>query len=115
MDLHPRRRSHSTHLPPRSIVFGFVQYRNTLVLTEFLAAIDILRISDGLGIGTALTACVAYFIFPYGLSLDLSMTFGAILLATDPVAVAVLLNELGAPPRLKVEFCLYFVTKCQSF
>ena len=31
-----------------------------------------------------------------------SMTFGAILAATDPVAVAVLLNELGAPPRLKV-------------
>ena len=24
--------------------------------------------------------------------------------ATDPVAVAVLLNELGAPPRLKVSF-----------
>jgi NhaP-type Na+/H+ or K+/H+ antiporter len=42
------------------------------------------------------------------------MTFGAILSATDPVAVAVLLNELGAPPRLKVEF-LYFVTKYQSF
>jgi hypothetical protein len=76
LDLHPRR-SHSTHLPPWSIVFGFVQYRNTLVLTEFLA-IDLLRISDGLGIGTALTACVVYFIFQYGLSLDLSMTFGAI-------------------------------------
>jgi NhaP-type Na+/H+ or K+/H+ antiporter len=30
------------------------------------------------------------------------MTFGSILSATDPVAVAVLLNELGAPPRLKV-------------
>jgi NhaP-type Na+/H+ or K+/H+ antiporter len=58
-------------------------------------AIDLLRISDGLGIGMALTACVVYFIFPYGLSLDLSMTFGAILLATDPVTVAVLLNDLG--------------------
>ncbi|KAL3769325.1 hypothetical protein ACHAWO_007524 [Cyclotella atomus] len=52
--------------------------------------------------GTALTACVAYYLFPYGWSLDLSMTFGAILSATDPVAVAVLLNELGAPPRLKM-------------
>ena len=52
--------------------------------------------------GTALTACVAYFIFPYDWSFDLCMTFGAILSATDPVAVAVLLNELGAPPRLKV-------------
>eukprot|EP00957_Ditylum_brightwellii_P127457 9719215-Ditylum_brightwellii.AAC.1 len=30
------------------------------------------------------------------------MTFGAILAATDPVAVAALLNEVGAPPRLKM-------------
>ena len=52
--------------------------------------------------GTALTALVAYYIFPYGWSFDLSMTFGAILSATDPVAVAVLLNELGAPSRLQV-------------
>ncbi|KAL7519617.1 hypothetical protein ACHAWX_004377 [Stephanocyclus meneghinianus] len=52
--------------------------------------------------GTALTACIAYYIFPYGWSFNLSMTFGAILSATDPVAVAVLLNELGAPSRLKV-------------
>lgn len=53
-------------------------------------------------VGTALTACIAYYIFPYGWSFNLSMTFGAILSATDPVAVAVLLNELGAPSRLKV-------------
>ena len=52
--------------------------------------------------GTTLTALVAYFVFPYGWSFDLCMTFGAILAATDPVAVAVLLNELGAPPRLKM-------------
>ena len=52
--------------------------------------------------GTALTALVAYFIFPYGWGFDLSMTFGSILAATDPVAVSVLLNELGAPSRLKV-------------
>lgn len=30
------------------------------------------------------------------------MTFGSILSATDPVAVAALLEEVGAPPRLKV-------------
>ncbi|KAL3909188.1 MAG: hypothetical protein SGARI_002724, partial [Bacillariaceae sp.] len=30
------------------------------------------------------------------------MTFGSILAATDPVAVSVLLNEVGAPPRLKM-------------
>ncbi len=47
--------------------------------------------------GTALAALVAYYIFPYEWSFDLCMTFGAILCATDPVAVAVLMNELGAP------------------
>jgi len=52
--------------------------------------------------GTVLTALVAYYILPYGWSFDLCMTFGSILAATDPVAVAVLLNELGAPARLKV-------------
>ncbi|KAL7532691.1 hypothetical protein ACHAXR_004787, partial [Thalassiosira sp. AJA248-18] len=52
--------------------------------------------------GTSLTSLVAYYIFPYGWSFDLCMTFGSILAATDPVAVSALLNELGAPPRLKM-------------
>jgi len=52
--------------------------------------------------GTTLTALVAYYIFPYGWSFMLSMTLGSILAATDPVAVAALLNEVGAPPRLKM-------------
>ena len=52
--------------------------------------------------GSFLTALVAYYVLPYGWSFDLCMTFGAILAATDPVAVAVLLNELGAPSRLKM-------------
>lgn len=52
--------------------------------------------------GTALSALVAYYIFPYRWPIDLCMAFGSILAATDPVAVAVLLNELGAPSRLKV-------------
>ena len=52
--------------------------------------------------GTVLTALVAFHIFPFGWSFDLCMTFGAILAATDPVAVAALLEEVGAPPRLKV-------------
>eukprot|EP00957_Ditylum_brightwellii_P114693 8745990-Ditylum_brightwellii.AAC.1 len=52
--------------------------------------------------GTALLGLVAYYILPYGWSFSLSMTFGAILSATDPVAVSALLNEVGAPPRLKM-------------
>jgi len=52
--------------------------------------------------GTALTALIGYYIFPYGWSFSLAMTFGSILSATDPVAVAALLEQVGAPPRLKV-------------
>ena len=63
--------------------------------------------------GTALTACVLTFVFPYfkvmktfeagqvGEAFIFSMVLGSILSATDPVAVSALLNEVGAPPRLK--------------
>lgn len=47
--------------------------------------------------GTTLTALVAFYVLPYNWSFDLCMTFGAILSATDPVAVSALMNELGAP------------------
>lgn len=50
--------------------------------------------------GTCLTALVGYHGLPYGWSWFLSLTFGSILSATDPVAVAALLAEVGAPPRL---------------
>jgi len=52
--------------------------------------------------GTFLIACVPYYIFiTYEWSFFLCLTFGSILSATDPVAVAALLEEVGAPPRLK--------------
>uniref|UniRef100_A0A7S2EVJ6 Cation/H+ exchanger transmembrane domain-containing protein n=1 Tax=Trieres chinensis TaxID=1514140 RepID=A0A7S2EVJ6_TRICV len=51
-------------------------------------------------LGAILTALIGYYVFPYGWSWSLAMTFGSILAATDPVAVCALLNEVGAPPRL---------------
>lgn len=39
--------------------------------------------------GTALTGLVAKYIFPYQWPMDLCFTFGSILAATDPVAVAI--------------------------
>jgi NhaP-type Na+/H+ or K+/H+ antiporter len=52
--------------------------------------------------GTYLTALVGVYVFPYGWTMNLSLTFGSILAATDPVAVCVLLNEVCAPPRLRI-------------
>jgi hypothetical protein len=52
--------------------------------------------------GTFLTGLFGHYVLPYEWSWALSLTFGAILSATDPVAVSALLNEVGAPPRLKI-------------
>lgn len=52
--------------------------------------------------GAGLTGLVARYILPYGWGWNLSMTFGAILSATDPVAVAGLFSALGAPPRMQM-------------
>jgi NhaP-type Na+/H+ or K+/H+ antiporter len=51
--------------------------------------------------GTYMTANFAYYVFPYNWSMNLCMTFGSILSATDPVVVAALMDSLGAPERLK--------------
>ena len=53
-------------------------------------------------ISTVLTALVAFYVFPYGWGWYQCLTLGCILAATDPVAVSALLNEVGAPPRLKI-------------
>jgi NhaP-type Na+/H+ or K+/H+ antiporter len=54
----------------------------------------------GVLVGTGLTACVGKYIFPYGWDWHLSLCFGSILAATDPVAVVALLKSLGASPKL---------------
>ena len=52
--------------------------------------------------GTCLAALVAKYVLDLGWSWNLCMAFGSILSATDPVAVAALLAEVGAPPRLQI-------------
>jgi NhaP-type Na+/H+ or K+/H+ antiporter len=56
----------------------------------------------GVLLGAGLTALVAKFMFPYGWGWMISLTFGSILAATDPVAVVSLLKALGASPKLTI-------------
>ncbi|CAD7698090.1 unnamed protein product [Ostreobium quekettii] len=50
----------------------------------------------GVAVGIALTATVAKYVFPYDWCWPKALMFGAMLSATDPVAVVALLKEVGA-------------------
>ena len=66
------------------------------VHTFFKNARQILTLAaPGLMISAFLTSCIARFIFSYNWSWALCLVFGAILSATDPVAVVAILKELG--------------------
>ena len=56
----------------------------------------LLLAGPGVVISTVLTAIVAKYGFDYGWSWPIALTFGAMMSATDPVAVVALLKELGA-------------------
>jgi NhaP-type Na+/H+ and K+/H+ antiporter len=58
--------------------------------------------SVGVFVNSFLTAAFLYWYLPYEWTFLLSLTTGAILCATDPVAVVALLKELGASPTLTV-------------
>ena len=81
------------------LIFKDALHINFHLFTASLSQILLLAFPMVLA-GTVLTACVAFYIFPYDWSWNLAMTFGSILSATDPVAVAALLGEVAAPPRL---------------
>ena len=87
------------------IIFAFREYEIKCSCISYIStcvSISSLLLSIAMVLcGTALTACVAKF-FLGNWSWNLCMTFGAILSGTDPIAVAGLLNALGAPPRLKM-------------
>jgi NhaP-type Na+/H+ or K+/H+ antiporter len=53
-------------------------------------------------VGTALTALVGYYVLPYEWPWSAAATLGAILAATDPIAVASVLKTAGASPRLVI-------------
>ena len=55
-------------------------------------------------LGTVLNSLVAKYVFPdsYGFTWYPALALGAVLSSTDPAAVAGILKELGAPPRLGI-------------
>jgi NhaP-type Na+/H+ or K+/H+ antiporter len=55
-------------------------------------------------LGTGLVAVICTYVLPsyYNFSWALGATLGAILSSTDPIAVAAVLREVGAPPRLQI-------------
>jgi len=55
----------------------------------------------GLMVATLLTAILAKYVFPWGWSWPLCFMFGALISATDPVAVVALLKELSSRKRLE--------------
>eukprot|EP00746_Dinoflagellata_sp_MGD_P144133 gnl/MRDRNA2_/MRDRNA2_76888_c1_seq2.p1 gnl/MRDRNA2_/MRDRNA2_76888_c1~~gnl/MRDRNA2_/MRDRNA2_76888_c1_seq2.p1 ORF type:complete len:690 (+),score=116.84 gnl/MRDRNA2_/MRDRNA2_76888_c1_seq2:109-2070(+) len=56
----------------------------------------------GVVVGCGLTAAFVKYCFPYGWGWPLSLTIGAILSATDPVAVVAILKSCGVSPKLTV-------------
>jgi len=54
----------------------------------------------GVAIGTAMTGAVAKYVFPYEWCWPKALMFGAMMSATDPVAVVSLLKEVGASETL---------------
>ncbi len=62
----------------------------------------------GLIVASALTAVLAMYVFSYNWSFSISMMFGAIVSATDPVAVVALLKDLGKSKVFTLQALLFY-------
>ena len=86
---------------PLSLVFGANSGLTLFPLGNGASSI-VRHCSCGAGpgvlVGTVLTAVAVKYTFPYGWSWLLSLLFGAMFSATDPVAVVAVLKEARAPP-----------------
>ena len=84
-----------TRAPPPHSCTDYHVFRHSLSQMLILAG-------PGVAISTLLTAGFSMLVFGYDWGPATACTFGAMLSATDPVAVVALLAELGAPKRLGI-------------
>ena len=84
-------------LPPLIFESAFNAHLQTFV--EVLWG-SVLLSTVGVLLGTLLTGIFLWYAFPYEWSWSLSLMFGGLLSATDPVAVVAMLRELGVPHHL---------------
>ena len=60
-------------------------------------------------VATTLTAVLSMYVFQYNWDFKVSMMFGSIMSATDPVAVVALLKDLGKDKLMfQTSFCVLF-------
>ena len=86
-------------IPP--LVFGEAMALDWHMLKRCIGQCLLLA-GPGVIIGTAMMACFIMYGLPYHFNWSLALAFGAVLSATDPVAVMALLNNLGASPALSM-------------
>jgi hypothetical protein len=85
-----------------ALLFGDAMALDTHIFFKCLTQCLLLA-GPGVLFGTFVTGACAKYILPYGWGWELSLVFGSILSATDPVAVVALLKSLGASPTLTMQ------------
>jgi NhaP-type Na+/H+ or K+/H+ antiporter len=85
-----------------ALVFGDAMHLNTHLFKKCFSQCLVLA-CPGVILGTFGIGWCARYIFPYNWSWELSLMFGSILSATDPVAVVALLSQLGASSVLTMQ------------
>lgn len=83
-----------------TLIFESAFAMETHLFSRMFSQIAILAV-PGLILTTALTATLAYYFFPWQWSWTVCFLFGALISATDPVAVVSLLKEVSSRKRLE--------------
>ncbi|MCE0493090.1 cation:proton antiporter [Vibrio salinus] len=83
-----------------TLIFESAFSMETHLFKRMFSQIAILAV-PGLLLTTALTAALAYYLFPWNWPWTVCLLFGALISATDPVAVVSLLKEVSSRKRLE--------------